>query len=116
MNMAHVLMDHHWASYGYSLSERLKRLRLQRGMTQLRLSEVSGVSRTLISNLERNHYNSQRSADPTLSTLYRLALGLQVPPSALLPAVDREVEAVCPDDLQDDLQALDPFRGLFGGN
>ncbi|WP_257161874.1 helix-turn-helix domain-containing protein [Corynebacterium cystitidis] len=97
--MADVLQDHHWASYGYSLSERLKRLRERRGITQLRLAELSGVSRTLLSNLERNHYNSQRSADPTLSTLYRLALGLQVPPAALLPAVDREVEEVCPDDL-----------------
>lgn len=96
--MADILGDHHWASYGYSLSERLKRLRAQRGMTQLRLAELSGVSRTLISNLERNHYNSQRCADPTLSTLYRLALGLRVPPAALLPAVDREVEEVCPDD------------------
>lgn len=109
--MAEIIQDHHWASYGYSLSERLKRLRARRGITQLRLSELSGVSRTLISNLERNHYNSQRSADPTLSTLYRLAFGLQVPPAALLPAVDQEVEEVCIDDLDSCSHFQEPNEG-----
>ena len=93
--MADVLPKSYWASYGYALSARLKVLRAMRGLTQRRLSELSGVSRSLISNLERNHYNCARSADPTLSTLYRLAHALHVPPAALLPGVDAAVGSRC---------------------
>lgn len=96
----------HWASYGFSLSSRIRRLRIMRGLSQSRLAELSGVSRSLISMLERNHYNSERSADPTLSTLYKLASGLYVPPAVLLPGVAQIVEEVCPDTLHSSDAAL----------
>lgn len=82
--MGDVLPQSHWASYALGLGERVRSIRLMRGLSQSRLAELSGVSRTLISNLERNDYNA-RAADPTLSTMYRLASALQVPPAALLP-------------------------------
>lgn len=85
-----------WASYGFTLSSRLRRLRLMRGLSQARLAELAGLSRTIISNLERNHYNYERSADPTLSTLYRIARGLHVPPAVLLPGAVHTVEEICP--------------------
>ncbi|GAB3087580.1 helix-turn-helix transcriptional regulator [Corynebacterium aquatimens] len=80
-----------WASYGFSLSERLRSIRQMRGLSQMRLAELTGLSRTLISNLERNQYNSDKSADPTLSTLFRLAEGLRVPPALLLPMSKEDV-------------------------
>lgn len=95
--MADVLPKSYWASYGYVLSARLKTIRAMRGLTQRRLAELSGVSRSLISNMERNHYNDARSADPTLSTLYRLAHALHVPPAVLLPGVAAAVAERCDD-------------------
>ncbi|AWB83492.1 helix-turn-helix domain-containing protein [Corynebacterium liangguodongii] len=96
--MADILPQSHWASYGFVLSARLRALREMRGLSQRRLAELSGVSRSLISNLERNQYNSERSADPTLSTLYRIAHALHVPPLALLPASDEVVGSRCSED------------------
>ncbi|WP_051077995.1 helix-turn-helix transcriptional regulator [Corynebacterium lubricantis] len=95
---AHNQVIPHWASYGFNLSSRIRRLRIMRGLSQSRLAELSGVSRSLISMLERNHYNSDKSADPTLSTMYKLAAGLAVPPAVLLPGVAQMVEEVCPDN------------------
>lgn len=83
--MGELLPQAYWASYALSLGNRVKTIRVMRGLTQTRLAELAGVSRSLISNLERNDYNGARAADPTLSTVYRLAAALYVPPAALLP-------------------------------
>lgn len=56
-----------------TLGDRLKRLRGNRGLTQEELAEASGVSRDLISMLERGKRTSAR-----LSTISRLAHGLDV--------------------------------------
>ena len=89
--MGEVLPQSHWASYALGLGERVRAIRLMRGLSQTRLAELAGVSRSLISNLERNDYNS-KVADPTLSTCYRLASALQVPPAELLPGAAENVE------------------------
>lgn len=89
--MGDVLPQSHWASYALGLGERVRAIRLMRGLSQSRLAELAGVSRSLISNLERNDYNS-KVADPTLSTCYRLASALQVPPAALLPGAADKVD------------------------
>lgn len=86
--MGELLPQSYWASYALSLGNRVKTIRVMRGLTQSRLAELAGVSRSLISNLERNDYNGARAADPTLSTIYRLAAALYVPPAALLPGAD----------------------------
>ncbi len=85
----------HWASYGHCLGENLRQLRTMRGLSQDRLAELSGLSRNQISNIERNENTSTHSADPVLSTVYKLARALHVPPVALLPAGDRFVEDIC---------------------
>ena len=46
-------------------------------------------------NLERNENNSGSSADPALSTVYKLALALEVPPSLLLPEAGQIVNSIC---------------------
>lgn len=88
--MGDLLPETHWASYALGLGERVRAIRLMRGLSQIRLAELAGVSRSLISNIERNDYND-RAADPTLSTLYRLARALQVPPATLLPGAGEAV-------------------------
>lgn len=85
----------HWGSYGHVLAHRLRLLRQYRGLSQLRLAELAGVSRNLVSNLERNENAKHAPTDPVLSTIYRLAQALDVPPAALLPAAHRKVGAVC---------------------
>lgn len=84
-----------WASYGFRFSQNLKKVRLKRGVTQQALAEIAGLSRTQVCNLERNENNSGTSADPALSTVYKLALALEVPPALLLPQPDDIVRSVC---------------------
>lgn len=93
--MSELLPQSYWASYALTLGQRVKMLREMRGLTQARLAEIAGVSRTLVSNLERNDYNGSRAADPTISTVYRLAGALYVPPAALLPGAGEVVEKLC---------------------
>ncbi|MDR7328642.1 helix-turn-helix domain-containing protein [Corynebacterium guangdongense] len=80
-----------WPRYGYTLAVNLRALRLARGLTQEKLAHLAGMSRSAISNLERNESNQARSADPTMSTIYRLSAALQVTPAELLPEVDEVV-------------------------
>ncbi|WP_257997285.1 helix-turn-helix domain-containing protein [Corynebacterium tuscaniense] len=90
-----VVSDSRWASLGFSMSERLRAIRELRGLSQKRLATVAGLSRTVVSNLERNQHTGARSSDPTLSTVYRLAYALRVPPAMLLPGVVEELGDVC---------------------
>lgn len=101
--MAELLPQSYWASYALTLGQRVKMLREMRGLTQARLAEIAGVSRSLVSNLERNDYNGSRSADPTVSTIYRLAGALYVPPAALLPGAGEIVEKLCVVPATDDV-------------
>lgn len=60
------------------LAVRIKALREQRGMTQERLAERAGISRTYLARLETDRQ------DPTLSTLEKLAKALKVSVAKLL--------------------------------
>ncbi|MFC6318443.1 helix-turn-helix domain-containing protein [Corynebacterium gerontici] len=86
-----------WSSYGYVFGQRLLRLRTMRGLSQDRLAELAHVSRNQISNLERNDNNGKSPADPSLSTVYRLARALHVPPAVLLPNAGGQVQEICPE-------------------
>lgn len=88
-----------WDSYGFVLAQRVRSVRIMRGLTQLELARLSGLSRNFISNLERNETASQTSSDPVLSKIYRLAMALQVPPAVLLPSVSSEVTTICTDEV-----------------
>ena len=80
-----------WRSYGLAFGDRIRALRHQRELTQEQLAEASGVSRNIISAIETNAHHRGTPANPRLDTVYRLALGLRVPPGALIPDVDRLV-------------------------
>ncbi len=67
--------------YMIELGVRLKRMREERGFTQIALAQISAVATDMISRLENGHYQS-----PGLRTLLRLADGLGVEVSELLPA------------------------------
>jgi transcriptional regulator with XRE-family HTH domain len=61
-----------------SLSENIRYLRGQQGLSQERLALEAGVDRTLVSKIERV------IANPTLEVLVKLAIALQVPVIRLL--------------------------------
>lgn len=85
--------DLEWQTYGASLAYRARLLRKRRGVTQEELSELSGVSRILIQNIERGHATGKAGAptNPSLKTLYLLSYALGVPPVVLLPDAGEEV-------------------------
>lgn len=54
------------------VSEKLVELRESHGLTQLQLSELAGIDRKTINRIENGHFS------PSIDTLTRLALALQV--------------------------------------
>jgi transcriptional regulator with XRE-family HTH domain len=61
-----------------SLGGNIRRLRKDKGLSQLQLAELSGIKVAHISRLESD------SSDPKLSTIYRLMDALECTPDALL--------------------------------
>ncbi|ERS55348.1 MULTISPECIES: helix-turn-helix domain-containing protein [Corynebacterium] len=98
-----------WSSYGYGFSQQLRRVRERRGVSQQVLADISGVSRSQISNLERNENGLHTMADPQLSTVYKLALALEIPPAVLLPAGGDVVEGHLADSAVLGVEDVAPF-------
>ena len=61
-----------------NIGDNIKRIRLGREMSQLRLSELSGVPQTTISNIEKN------KVIPSIEKVVRIAKALNVPLEELL--------------------------------
>jgi transcriptional regulator with XRE-family HTH domain len=66
------------ASAQREVAEKLVELRKNQGLTQNQLSEMAGIDRKTINRIENGHFA------PTVDTLTRLALALQVPIGDLL--------------------------------
>lgn len=60
------------------IAENLKRLRTERGLSLGRLAELSGVSKVMLSQVEKGE------SSPTINTLWKIATGLQVPYTQLI--------------------------------
>ena len=59
--------------------KRLKRIREEKGITQYRLAQLTGMSKQGVINLELPN------ADPKLSTIIKLAEAPEVPAASLIP-------------------------------
>jgi transcriptional regulator with XRE-family HTH domain len=57
----------------------LRQQRLRRGLSLDQLARASGVSRSMLGQIESGQ------SSPTIKTLWRIAVGLAVPLSALIP-------------------------------
>jgi XRE family transcriptional regulator, regulator of sulfur utilization len=66
----------------------LQRLRLARGLTLEDLSRIAGVSKSMLSQIERE------KANPTIAITWRLANALGVAISELLSDVEKDVETI----------------------
>jgi transcriptional regulator with XRE-family HTH domain len=64
-------------------SERVRELREKRGVSQQRLSELAGLNRNYVSDVERGRRN------PCLGNIVKLAEALDVAPGELFRAFDK---------------------------
>lgn len=60
------------------VAEKLKDLRIERGMSQNALADKSGIDRKTVNRIENNHFS------PNLNTLFRLCETLSVKPAEVL--------------------------------
>lgn len=91
-------LDLEWETYGSALAHRAKLLRKRKKLTQEQLSDLSGVSRNMIQNIERGHATGKpgEATNPTLKTLYSLSYALDVPPAVLIPDLGSKVQMRSP--------------------
>jgi transcriptional regulator with XRE-family HTH domain len=75
----------------FDLGQKIHRLRKEKLLTLKQLSEMSNVTATHISELERG------LASPTINTLYRIAQALRKPASYFLPTEDDKSFQVIPE-------------------
>lgn len=77
------MQDHHTRGHSTQVAfgERLRELRNRRGISQETLAHRAGVNRTSVWTCENG------GSDPRLSTILRLARGLDVLPGALLDPI-----------------------------
>lgn len=70
------------------IAENLKGLRRQQKLTLDRVAELTGVSKSMLGQIERGE------SSPTISTLWKIANGLQVSFTSLMERVEQETELV----------------------
>lgn len=92
MNVPVDLPPDEWERYALGVGQLLFKKRKELGVSQEKLSEMSGVSTNQISNIERGRNNTKSKSgtgtDPgntTLRTLFKLATALNIPVIDVLP-------------------------------
>ena len=70
------------------ISINLKELRQERSLTLGQLSKISGVSKAMLSDIEKGGGN------PTINTIWKIANGLNVPYTRLMDGVEKETTVV----------------------
>lgn len=70
------------------IAANLKRLRLERDLSLGELAQLSGVSKVMLSQIEKGDSN------PTINTLWKIANGLKVPYTALIDEPDNDSEFI----------------------
>lgn len=70
------------------IAENLKRLRMERNLSLGQLAELSGVSKVMLSQIEKGDTN------PTINTIWKIANGLKIPYTALMEKPEHVASAV----------------------
>lgn len=73
---------------GKIIAINLKRLRNDRNLTLGQLSKISGISKAMLSDIEKGGGN------PTINTIWKIANGLNVPYTKLLDQVENEATVI----------------------
>lgn len=70
------------------IATNLKKLRTERNLSLGQLSELSNISKVMLSQIEKNDSN------PTINTIWKIASGLNVPYTALLEKEKENIQVV----------------------
>ncbi|MGM0215267.1 helix-turn-helix domain-containing protein [Enterococcus sp. AZ109] len=70
------------------IGKNIKKIRMERGFSLDKLSQLTDVSKTMIGQIERGE------SSPTINTVWKLAKGLEIPFSALIADRDKEVKVL----------------------
>jgi transcriptional regulator with XRE-family HTH domain len=76
------------SEYSAALAKEIRRRRLAAGLSQNKLAALAGVSRTMLTHVERE------MRLPTVEMLFRIAAGLGTTPAVVLATVEREALAL----------------------
>lgn len=76
------------------ISQNLKKIRKERGISLQQLSDLTGVSKSMLGEIHRG------MANPTITVMWKIARGLQIPFSALLYEDREPVEIVLRKDME----------------
>ena len=73
---------------GKIIARNLNELRMERNLTLGQLSKISGISKAMLSDIEKGDSN------PTINTIWKIANGLKVPYTKLMENVEKEATVV----------------------
>ncbi|MGE1063540.1 XRE family transcriptional regulator [Megasphaera paucivorans] len=73
---------------GIIIAINLKELRTERNLTLGQLSKISGISKGMLSDIEKG------SSNPTINTIWKIANGLNVPYTRLMEGIENEATLV----------------------
>lgn len=77
---------------GQLIALNLKELRTERNLTLGRLSKISGISKAMLSDIEKGGSN------PTINTIWKIANGLNVPYTRLMEDIQKETTLIRKDE------------------
>ena len=73
---------------GKIIATNLNELRTERNLTLGQLSKISGISKTMLSDIEKGDSN------PTINTIWKIANGLNVPYTRLMENIEKEATVI----------------------
>ncbi len=82
----------------------LKKLRLERNLSLGQLSEISGVSKVMLSQIEKGESN------PTINTIWKIVSGLKVPYTSLIDEVKNDTVVVRKSETVDQQGDTDGYK------
>lgn len=73
---------------GKIIARNLNELRMERNLTLGQLSKIAGISKAMLSDIEKGDSN------PTINTIWKIANGLNVPYTRLLENIEKETTVI----------------------
>jgi len=89
---------------GKIIAINLKELREERNLTLGQLSKISGISKAMLSDIEKGGSN------PTINTIWKIANGLNVPYTMLMEGIERETTVVRKEETEAQTGETDHYR------
>lgn len=90
----------------FLIAENLKRLREERRLSLDNLSKLSGVSKSMLGQIERGEVN------PTVSTVWKIANGLKISFTELMSRPEADIEIVSKSEIQPLIEDNGKFRNF----